>query len=98
MFRNLLTMNDNCPECGHQFMREEGFFQGAMFVSYTLGVFEFAFFALLAYVWLGPRIGIPGALLLAIAVHLILVPQLFQYSRVIWAHVNVYTRENRKGD
>jgi len=76
-------------------MREDGFFQGAMFVSYAVGVLEFAAVALLAYLWLGPRIGAASALTLAVAVHLVLVPQLFQYSRVIWAHLNVGTGKNR---
>ena len=49
MFRNLLTMNEECLVCGHRFLREEGFFQGAMFISYAVGVLEFAAIALLAY-------------------------------------------------
>ncbi len=77
--------------CGHRFMREEGFFQGAMFVSYAVGVLEFAAVALLLSLWLGPRFGTGRVLLLAVTVHLVLVPQLFQYSRVIWAHLNVGT-------
>lgn len=84
-------MNERCSVCGHRFMREEGFFQGAMYVSYVAGIFEFAAVALVAYLWLGPRLGLAMALGLAVLVHLMLVPFLFQYSRVIWAHVNVGT-------
>lgn len=98
MFKSLFTMHDNCPVCGHRFMREEGFFQGAMFVSYTVGVFEFAFVALVAYVLVGSVIGVLGALILAIGIHLILVPQVFQYSRVLWAHVNVGTGAKKNSE
>ena len=36
MFRGRLTMNDPCPVCGLVFQREEGYFLGAMYVSYAL--------------------------------------------------------------
>jgi uncharacterized protein (DUF983 family) len=87
-----LTMNEQCASCGHRFLREEGFFQGAMYVSYVLGMLEFAGLALLSLATLGPRLGLAGALGVAFIFHLLLVPQLFQYSRVIWAHLNVGTR------
>ena len=91
MFSGWLTMNDRCSACGHRFLREEGFFQGAMYVSYVAGLVEFAVIALALVKLLGSRVGIVGALAVAIVVHLMLVPQLFQYSRVIWAHVNAGT-------
>jgi uncharacterized protein (DUF983 family) len=37
MFKGLLQMNDPCPVCGLIFEREEGYFLGAMYVSYVLG-------------------------------------------------------------
>lgn len=91
MFGRLLTMNVQCSVCGHRFMREEGFFQGAMYVSYVAGILEFAAVALAAYLWLGRWLGVTIALVLAVLVHLALVPFLFQYSRVLWAHINVGT-------
>ena len=36
MFRGGLSMNDPCPECGLIFQREEGYFLGAMYVSYGI--------------------------------------------------------------
>ena len=73
--------------CGHRFMREAGFFQGAMFVSYAVGVVELIVLSVVAYIFLASRIGVAPALVSAGAVHLLLVPQLFEYSRVIWAHI-----------
>ena len=80
-------MRDACPVCGHCFMREPGFFQGAMFVSYAVGVAELIVGSTIAYVFLSPHTGIVLALAAAGVVHLLLVPQLFEYSRVIWAHI-----------
>src|SRR3712207_1948885 len=36
IFRGAVTMNDPCPTCGLVFRREEGYFIGALYVSYTL--------------------------------------------------------------
>lgn len=91
MFSGLLTIHDTCPVCGHRFMREPGFFQGAMYVSYVLGLGTFLFLLLLCRARLGPRIGLPAASVVAIALQLMLVPLLFRYSRVIWAHLNIGT-------
>ena len=87
MFRGFMAMRDACPVCGHRFMREPGFFQGAMFVSYAVGVAELIVGSTIAYVFLSPHTGIALALAAAGVVHLLLVPQLFEYSRVIWAHI-----------
>src|SRR5215468_10645712 len=37
LFRGWFAMNDPCPVCGLIFQREEGYFLGAMYVSYLLG-------------------------------------------------------------
>ena len=87
MFGGFMAMRERCPVCGHRFMREIGFFQGAMFVSYFAGVAELIVVSAVAYAFLGPHLGVGLALVCAGAVHLVLVPQLFEYSRVIWAHL-----------
>ena len=87
MFDGFMAMRDACPVCGHCFTPEPGFFQGAMFVSYAVGVAELIAGSTIAYVFLSPHIGIAWALAAAAVVHLLLVPQLFEYSRVIWAHI-----------
>src|ERR1700758_311318 len=74
MFRGLFTMNTTCPVCGHRFEREPGFFQGAMYVSYTLGVGEALALALAAMFFLVPAIGLGAALACVLAVHLACVP------------------------
>ena len=87
-------MNPTCPVCGHRFEREPGFFQGAMYVSYALGVGEAFVLALAAMLLLAPAVGLVVAIVAAAAIHLAFVPMLFRYSRVIWAHVNIGTLDS----
>jgi len=47
--------------------------------------------ALVFVIVLRPHVGLVAALVMAVVAHLVLVPQLFQYSRVIWAHINAGT-------
>jgi uncharacterized protein (DUF983 family) len=92
MYSGLITMYDRCPRCGHQFEREPGFFQGAMYVSWVTSVGLFVTIALLARALLASHIGLFAALTIAVLVYMPAVPMLFRYSRVIWAHLNVGTR------
>jgi hypothetical protein len=91
MFAALFRMHRGCPRCGHVFIREPGFFQGAMYVSYGLGLGIFFVLALASSSVLAGRIGLVPALLLAAGLYFLGVPLLFRYSRVIWAHLNVGT-------
>jgi uncharacterized protein (DUF983 family) len=93
MFSGSFTMAPRCPKCGHEFERETGFFQGAMYVSWALSVGMFAALALLANWFLAPRVGLPLAFALAIGAYFPVVPALYRYARVIWAHVNIGTRD-----
>jgi uncharacterized protein (DUF983 family) len=85
VFRGLFAMNDPCPECGLIFQREEGYFLGAMYVSYVLacgvitGLFLFA-------QWLLPEWG-PIALFFVVSLlYVPLIPPVFRYSRVLWIY------------
>jgi uncharacterized protein (DUF983 family) len=92
MFAGWFTMNATCPVCGHRFEREQGFFQGAMYVSWVLSVSYLAVLAILAQVLLVPRIGIVWAVACVVIIHMLCIPIVFRYSRVIWAHLNVGTQ------
>ncbi len=84
-------MNPTCPVCGHRFEREPGFFQGAMYVSYGIGIVDLGILGLAANAFIAPRFGLVPAVGLVVTVHLACIPAVFRYSRVIWAHVNVRT-------
>ena len=38
VFRGLFSMNTNCPSCEVKFERENGYFMGAMWIAYGMGV------------------------------------------------------------
>jgi uncharacterized membrane protein len=92
MFAGRFTMNTPCPVCGHNFEREQGFFQGAMYVSWVIAVTYLAVLAIFAQLLLVPRIGIAWAVACVVVIHVLCIPLVFRYSRVIWAHLNVRTR------
>jgi len=91
MFRGGFAMHPVCPVCGHRFEREPGFFQGAMYVSYGIGIVYLGILALTANALVVPRFGLVPAVAIVAAIHLACIPAVFRYSRVIWAHVNART-------
>ena len=87
VFRSLWNTHDICPECMLEFKREDGYFFGAMYFSYGMGValaLPTTIFLMLTNVsqWL--------AFLIITFQLAILSPLLFRYSRVIWLHFDKY--------
>ncbi len=79
-------MVELCPVCGLQFLREAGYFLGAMYISYGLEVITILpIAAVLAVVADWP---LPLVLLIALLQTLMSVPLFFRYSRVIWLHAD----------
>lgn len=85
VFRSLWRMNEECPECQLKFTREPGYFTGAMYFSYGIGVVlvvpsvVFMFLRQIDAVWIG---------LAALAQLAVLSPLLFRYARVAWMHMD----------
>ena len=77
-----LHMYYACPECGVVFGRENGYFTGAMIVSYLLAVPLLALLTLVIWLITGWRFDL--ILLIATLYFLPFVPAIFRYSRVIW--------------
>lgn len=75
-----------CEKCGNNNMREPGFYQGAMYVSYGLGV------ALFVGIWAGTSLFSPGMQswlqigLVAIS-SIGLSPLLYSLSKIIYANI-----------
>ena len=86
IFISVFKMNNNCPACRLKFEREQGYFLGAMSVSYLLGVPVLgAFIAFLSY-GIFPEWPAYKAILPAVLIFLPFVPLLCKYSRIIWIH------------
>jgi uncharacterized protein (DUF983 family) len=86
IYHSLWVMNEFCPACRLQFGRgEPGYFTGAMYVSYALGIPLIALLTLVAYLLL-PGWTLFRLVLLATLIGVPMIPWLWQYSRVIWIH------------
>ena len=80
------AMNPACSVCGLRFLREAGYFLGAMYVSYALGVLTVLPVAtVLAIVveW-----SLPVVLVIAVLQTLVSVPVFLRFSRILWLHVD----------
>ncbi len=86
VFRGTFAANERCPSCGYLFGRgEPGFFLGAMYFSYGIGIIVIAAFTGILY--LAFRTWRLWQLVLAAWVAFLpLVPLVYRYSRVLWLH------------
>ena len=100
VFCRFVDMEDACPQCGYRYGREEGYFTGAMYVSYTIGlVVMFGLIGILWPFWPSHSMGGLGVLVGAAAVlYLAFVPMIYRYSRVVWLHLDYVLTVRRHGD
>lgn len=77
-------MNERCPACSLKFEREQGYFLGAMYISYMISIVPVLLLALLF--WL--LIGLPydWSILAAFVAYIPFVPPVVRLSRVLWIH------------
>ncbi|WP_322817706.1 S1C family serine protease [Tepidiforma sp.] len=80
-------MFERCPVCGLWFEREPGYFTGAMYASYFIGLFV----SLPVWLWM-LLAGAPFGAIVAVAAGLVvsLTPVAFHYSRVAWMQVDAF--------
>ncbi|MGH2632545.1 MAG: DUF983 domain-containing protein, partial [Tepidiformaceae bacterium] len=89
VYRGLLLTNRLCKVCGLEFERENGYFTGAMYISYFLGIIT------TAPVWLTLLLkGESLAVIMAVTVAQVVVsmPIFYHYSRVLWLHFDILTK------
>ena len=80
------AMSDACSVCGLRFLREAGYFLGAMYVSYALGVLTvLPVSVVLAIVVEWP---LWVVLTLMVVQTLVSVPLFLRFSRVLWLHLD----------
>jgi hypothetical protein len=75
-------MHERCPACGLKFEREAGYFLGAMYIGYGLGVGAIAVLA--ALVWEVLRWRLMKSVMGGIMLFLPVAPVLTWMSRVLW--------------
>lgn len=87
IYEGLIRTRETCPVCGLRYERDPGYFTGAMYGSYILGI------VLTFPVWLIMLMAGYEAIpiLAAVAVELaVLLPILFRFSRSAWLHFDAY--------
>ena len=79
-------IHKNCSHCGLKYSKEPGFFYGAMYVSYALGVGLFvALWVIFNYLIVLESVGLQISIIIAIS--LILTPYIYALSKIIWANL-----------
>lgn len=78
-------LHPNCPKCGLKYEKEVGFYFGAMFVSYALGV------ALFVTCWVSFNLFFPFAsttlqIITIAIISLLAGPYFYALSKIIWAN------------
>jgi uncharacterized protein (DUF983 family) len=86
VFSGWITMRATCPECGHRFEREPGYFLGAMYASYFLAIPVLLVMTLLIYWLVLPSWSPENVVLVALVPFLFVAPLVYRYSRIIWMH------------
>ena len=86
----LADMPKRCPSCDQVFEPEAGFYYGAMWISYAVGVFlSLILVGLLVLI----RVPVLYAFLAVVAFHLLFSPYLFRLSRSVW--LSFYVHQHR---
>ena len=86
LFRGWLDINERCPVCGLRFEREQGYYLGAMYVSYALSVPPVAL--LVFAIWMITHWRLDHVVLAAFVAYLPVVPAMVRFSRIVWIHID----------
>jgi len=86
IFRGFPKMHDRCPVCDLRFDREPGYFLGAMYVSYGLGIVIVTLLA--ALLWSITGWWITKDIIWAVVLFLPLAPTITLLARVLWIYLD----------
>jgi Protein of unknown function (DUF983) len=79
-------MNERCPNCNLKFEREEGYFLGAMYVSYALSLLSIGLVSLLF--WSLTHWPVIKDVIWALILFLPLAPAMTLFARVLWIYLD----------
>jgi Protein of unknown function (DUF983) len=79
-------MYDRCPNCGLHFNREAGYFLGAMYISYGLGIAYI--FSVGVVLWALTHWRLDKVFIWAVVLFLPFTPMLTFLSRVLWIYLD----------
>lgn len=87
-------MPDKCPVCGEDFVRESGFYWGAMMVSHATTTILAVTIHSIIYYFYGWEV-LPN-LISVIGIFIFLIPIIFRNSRAIWINMFVKYHSSNK--
>ena len=85
-FPRLPRMHQQCPSCGLRFEREEGYFLGAMYIGYLLGLVLIGVFALV--LWAAVHLNLYRSFVWSSVLFLPFVVPLTFLARVLWIYLD----------
>ena len=85
MFSGFWRTYRRCNHCNYRFEREQGFFVGAMYVSYAIAVALAAPVALLLFLF---PLSLAWHVAVVVAVLIGAAPLNYRISRTLWLHIN----------
>jgi uncharacterized protein (DUF983 family) len=86
IFRGFPGMCERCGVCGLKFQREEGYFLGAMYISFGLALLVIGVIALL--LWVSTGWWITKVTTWAVVLFLPLAPSISLFARVLWIYLD----------
>jgi len=86
IFRGFARMNEHCPVCDLKFEREEGYFLGAMYISYGLALIFII--GLAGLLWALLHWSIQKSVISAVLLFLPAAPLITLFSRVLWIYLD----------
>jgi uncharacterized protein (DUF983 family) len=86
IFRGFPKMHERCPVCDLKFDREPGYFLGAMYVSYALGIVIVTLIA--ALLWYVTGWWITKDTIWAVVLFLPFAPTITLFARVLWIYLD----------
>jgi len=90
---NMGKVHEKCSECGLKYAKEPGFFYGAMYVSYALGVALFVAVIVLYYL-IFRRIDVWILFAIIGFISIITAPLNYALSKIVWANFFISYKKN----
>jgi uncharacterized protein (DUF983 family) len=86
IYREWLAMFERCPVCGLKLEREQGYFLGAMYVSYGLSILPVLLLVLV--IWRITGWPYDVSIGVAFVAYLPFVPVVTRFARVLWMYID----------
>ena len=94
----MMTMHTHCSSCGLRYEKEQGFFYGAMYVSYMLNIALFVTATVGWYLFIEDLIDWRIYIGLYVLITILLVPIIFRYSRSLWMIMMIKYEPEKRGE